>query len=145
MSTACVLTSAVTTHVYKQHTAACSLLVFSHHLLKQTIKNSIPQHVHYLCSHSSCYNTRLQRENRSMTTACVLKPTVTTQVYKQHITSCLLLVFSHKLLQHMFTNSIRHHVHCLCSHSSCYNRRLQTAHRSITSSCVLTPAVKTDV
>jgi len=123
MSTACVLTSAVTTHVYKQHTAACSLLVFSHHLLKQTIKNSIPQHVPCLCSHT----------------------TVTKDVYKQHSAAYPLLVFSHHLLQQTFTKSIPQHVHCLCSHNSCYNKRLQTAYGSMSIACVLTPAVTTDV
>jgi len=145
MPTACVLTPAVKTHVYKQHIAACPLLVFSLQLLQQTFTNSKPQHVHCLCSHSRCYNTRLQIEYRSMSTACVLTPPVTTHVYKQHIAACPLLMFSHQLLQHKFTNSIQQHVHCLCSHSSCYNRRLQIAHRSISSFCVLTTAFTTDV
>jgi len=52
MLTSCILTPAVKTHVYEQHTAACPLLVFSHHLLKQTFKTAY----------------------RSMSTACVLTP-----------------------------------------------------------------------
>jgi len=131
MSTACVLTPAVTTDVYKQHTAACPLLVFSHQLLQQTFTNSTPQHVHCSCSHTSCYNRRLQTAYRSMSTACILTPAVTTGVYKQHTAACPLLVFSHQLLKHTFTNSIPQHVHCLCSHTTCYNIRLQTAHRNM--------------
>jgi len=50
----CVLTPAVTTHVYKQHTAACPLLLFSHQQLQQKLTNSIPQHVNCWCSHTSC-------------------------------------------------------------------------------------------
>ena len=145
MSTACVLTPAVITHVYKQQTAACPLLVFSNQLLQHTFTNSIRQHVHGLCSHISCYNTSLQTAYGSMSTACVLTPAVTTDVYKQHTAACPLLVFSHQLLQQTFTNSIPQHVHCLCSHTSCYNRRLQTAHRSMSTACFLKPAVTTDV
>jgi len=161
MSTACVFTPAVPTHVYKQYTAACPLLVFSHQLLQQKLTNSVPQHVHCLCSHSSCYNrrlhtahrsinsvvipqkllqqtftnsirqhvhcfcsdtscynTRFQTANRSMSTVCVLKPAVPTQVYKQHTATCLLIVFSHQLLQQTFKNSIPQHVHFLCSHKT---------------------------
>jgi len=131
MYTAFVLTPAVTTHVYKQQTLACPLLVFSIQLFQHTFTNSILQHVHCFCSHTGSYSRILQTAYRSMSTACVLTPAVTTQVYKQHTAACPMLGFSHQLLQHTFTNSLRQHVHCLCSHTSCYNRRLQTAHRSM--------------
>ena len=145
MSTACVLKPTVTTHVYKQHTAACPRLVFSHKLLQHKFTNSIRQHVHCLCTHSSCYNRRLQTAHRSIISSCVLTPSVSTDFYKQHTAACPLLVFSHQLLKHKFTNSTPQHVHCLCSHTSCYNRRLQTAYPCMSTSCVLTPAVTTQV
>ena len=112
MSTACLLTLAVPTHVYKQHNAACPLLVFSHQLLQKTFTNSIPQHVHCLCFHTSCSNTRLQTVYRSMSTACVLTPAVTTEVNKQRTTACPLLVFSFQLLQQTFTYSTPQHKFC---------------------------------
>jgi len=117
----------------------------SHQLLKPTFTNSISQHIHCLFSHFCFYNSRLQTVFRSMSTACVLTAAVTTHVYKQNTAACPPLVFSHHLLQHTFTNSISQHIHCLCSHFSCYNTRLQTAYRSMSTTCVLTAAVTTPV
>ena len=114
-------------------------------LLQKTFTNSIAQHIHCLCSHTICYNRRLRKAYRSMSTACVHTTVVTTNVYKQHMAACPLLVSSLQLLQQTYTNRTRQHNFCLCSHNSCYNRCLQTAYGNMSTASVLTPAVTTHV